>query len=153
MWSSWRHICEKCIFWHQSLLAPGTRINLLQNEFPKFDFCKTVFCSSMTRTPQVTSRNYWNQTKWPIELWALKQERETNDDHATMREGFSLVQNIFFCCIHRHSSCPLVGIWLKSCRKLCNLVWSFDNRLLRELRVSLKGCMSTMVWYMNHSQA
>ena len=93
------------------------------------------------------------QTKFPIEVQTLKQERETNDDHATMREGFSLVQNIFFCCIHWHSSCPLVGIWLKSCRKLCNLVWSFDNRLLRELRVSLKGCMSTMVWYMNHSQA
>ena len=37
-----------------------------------------------------------NQTKWPIELWTLKQEMETNDDHATMRESFLLVQNILF---------------------------------------------------------
>ena len=36
------------------------------------------------------------QTKWPIELLILKQEMETDDDHATMREGFSLVQNILF---------------------------------------------------------
>ena len=35
-----------------------------------------------------------NQTKWPIELWTLKQEMETDEDHATMRESFSLVQNI-----------------------------------------------------------
>ena len=37
-----------------------------------------------------------NQTKWPIELLILKQEMETDDDHATMRESFSLVQNIHF---------------------------------------------------------
>ena len=37
-----------------------------------------------------------NQTKWPIELWALKQEMETDEDHATLRESFSLVQNILF---------------------------------------------------------
>ena len=37
-----------------------------------------------------------NQTKWPIELCTLKQEMETDDDHATMRESFSLVQNILF---------------------------------------------------------
>ena len=37
-----------------------------------------------------------NQTKWPIELWTLKQEMETDEDHATMRESFSLVQNILF---------------------------------------------------------
>ena len=53
------------------------------------------------RTPEVRSRNYWvsaikKQTKWPIELWALKQEMETDDDHATMREIFSLVQHILF---------------------------------------------------------
>ena len=34
-----------------------------------------------------------NQTKWPIELWTLKQEMETDDYHATMI-SFSLVQNI-----------------------------------------------------------
>ena len=28
------------------------------------------------------------QTKWPIELWTLKQEMETDEDHATMRESF-----------------------------------------------------------------
>ena len=36
------------------------------------------------------------QTKWPIELWTLKQEMETDEDHTTMRESFSLVQNILF---------------------------------------------------------
>ena len=36
------------------------------------------------------------QNKWPIELWTLKQEMETDEDHATMRESFSLVQNIIF---------------------------------------------------------
>ena len=29
-----------------------------------------------------------------MELWALKQQMETDEDHATMRESFSLVQNI-----------------------------------------------------------
>ena len=37
-----------------------------------------------------------NQTKWPIELWTLKRDMETDEDHATMRESFSLVQNILF---------------------------------------------------------
>ena len=37
-----------------------------------------------------------NQTKWPIELWTLKQEMETDEDHTTMRESFSLVKNILF---------------------------------------------------------
>ena len=37
-----------------------------------------------------------NQTKWPIELWTLKREMETDEDHATMRESFLLVQNILF---------------------------------------------------------
>ena len=35
-----RHIWEKYIFWHQSLLAPGPRINFMQYDFPKIDFCK-----------------------------------------------------------------------------------------------------------------
>ena len=37
-----------------------------------------------------------NQTKWPIELWTLKREMETDDDHATITESFSLVKNIRF---------------------------------------------------------
>ena len=37
-----------------------------------------------------------NQTKWPIELSTLKQEMETDDDDATIRERFSLVQSILF---------------------------------------------------------
>ena len=45
------------------------------------------------------------RTKWPIELWTLKQEMETNDDHATKRESFSLVQNIG---IHEHIFCSFV---------------------------------------------
>ena len=31
-----------------------------------------------------------------MELQPLEQEMETDDDHATMRETFSLVQNILF---------------------------------------------------------
>ena len=34
------------------------------------------------------------QTKLPRELETLKQEMETDDAHATMRESFSLVQKI-----------------------------------------------------------
>ena len=37
-----------------------------------------------------------NQTKWPIQLWTLKQEMETDEDHATTRASFLLVQNILF---------------------------------------------------------
>ena len=37
-----------------------------------------------------------NQTKCPIEVWTLKQEIETDDNHATMRESFSLFQKILF---------------------------------------------------------
>ena len=37
-----------------------------------------------------------NQTKLPIELWTLKREMETDEDQATMRESFLLVQNILF---------------------------------------------------------
>ena len=33
-----------------------------------------------------------NQTKWPIELCTLKQEMESDDGHATMRESFSSVR-------------------------------------------------------------
>ena len=45
------------------------------------------------RTPEVRSRNYWvstitKQTEWPIELWTLKQEMETDEDHAAMRQIF-----------------------------------------------------------------
>ena len=44
------------------------------------------------RTPVVPIRNEFrltrNQTKWPIELWTLKQEMETDDDDATIRESF-----------------------------------------------------------------
>ena len=38
----------------------------------------------------------YQKTKWPIELWTLQQEMETDDDCATMRESFSLVLNILF---------------------------------------------------------
>ena len=39
------------------------------------------------------TNEFWikNQTKWQIELWTLKREMETDKDHATMRESFSLV--------------------------------------------------------------
>ena len=68
--------------------------------------------------------------KLPIEVRTLKQERETDDDHATMRESFSLVQKILFgafgatsflgwscfpgdsnmCCFGRRSDCNTLGI-------------------------------------------
>ena len=70
------------------------------------------------------------QTKFPIEVRTLKQERETDDDPATMRESFSLVQKILFgafgatsflgwscfpgdsnmCCFGRRSDCNTLGI-------------------------------------------
>ena len=52
---------------------------------------------------EVHSRKYWvsaikkKQTKCPIEPLTLKQEMEPDDDHATMREAFSLAaQNLIF---------------------------------------------------------
>ena len=70
------------------------------------------------------------QTKFPIEVRTLKQEREIDDDYATMRESFSLVQKILFgafgatsflrwscfpgdsnmCCFGRRSDCNTLGI-------------------------------------------
>ena len=38
----------------------------------------------------------YQKTKRPIELWTLKQEMEPDEDHATMRESFLLVQNKLF---------------------------------------------------------
>ena len=43
---------------------------------------------------QGTRGSLQKQTKWPIELRTLKHEMETDDDSATMRESFSLVQNM-----------------------------------------------------------
>ena len=46
--------------------------------------------------------NYWvpaidqKPNQMAIELWTLEQEMETDDDQATLRESFSLVQNILF---------------------------------------------------------
>ena len=63
------------------------------------------------KTPGVLSWNCWvwaikkKRTKWLIELWTLKQETETDDDHATMRESFSLVQKIG---THAHIFCSFV---------------------------------------------
>ena len=53
----------------------------------------------VVRTPQVPSRNYWNYViEKPNQManrtWTLKQEMETDDDHAARRESFSLVQNL-----------------------------------------------------------
>ena len=70
------------------------------------------------------------QTKFPIEVRTLKQEREIDDDYATMRESFKLVQKILFgafgatsflgwswfpgdsnmCCFGRRSDCNTLGI-------------------------------------------
>ena len=33
---------KKRIFWHKFSLFPGPRINFVQYEFPKFDFCETM---------------------------------------------------------------------------------------------------------------
>ena len=61
-------------------------------------------------------------------------EMETDDNHATMRESFGLVQKILLSdVLPSHSG----KIWLKTCGKVSNLVWIFDNGLWRELGVSL----------------
>ena len=74
------------------------------------DFFNLGFTMVITRTPRVPSRNYWvsarskNQTKWPIEIWTLKQEMETDGDHTTMSHliGASHWSRIYV-------SCSLVG--------------------------------------------
>ena len=71
------------------------------------------------RTSGVPSRNYLvstikNQTKWPIELWTLKRKMETDEDHATMRESFLLVQNILLLT---YILLMCGEIWLKNWRK------------------------------------
>ena len=63
--------------------------------------------------------------KRPIQLWTLKQEMETDDDHATMRESFSLVQDIVFLVTQTYFLLISRKIWLKICGKPCNLVWFF----------------------------
>ena len=84
-----------------------TNFPVLGNETPEvvlsFKNSQLTFCQlkKWTRTPQVHSRNYWNyviknQTKCYVEFWTLKQKMETDNDHATMRESFSLAQNILF---------------------------------------------------------
>ena len=62
-----------------------------------------------------------NQTKWLIELWTLKQEMETDDNHVTMM-SFSLDQNTHFIIIHWRISCSFVGKYGLKLWKLCNLV-------------------------------
>ena len=76
------------------------------------------------------------QTKLPIELWTLKQEMETVDNHATMRKSFpwsgtyfSLATLTYFLLISRK-------MWSKSCGKVCNLVWIFESVLRSDLLVS-----------------
>ena len=103
----------------------------------------TIYHWSIT-TPGVHSRNYWfsaikKQTKLPIELWTLKQEMETVDNHATMRKSFpwsrtyfSLATLTYFLLISRK-------MWSKSCGKVCNLVLIFESVLRSDLLVSLWG--------------
>ena len=66
-----------------------------------------------------------NQTKWPIELWTLKQEMESDDDPATMRESFSLVSLVGKCA---WKDAVYYAIWFAF----------FDNTFWEELLVSLK---------------
>ena len=63
----------------------------------KKTFFRKLFQGYQTFAPEtIEFRLLKNQTKWPIELWTLKREMETDDNHITMRESFSLDQNIQF---------------------------------------------------------
>ena len=85
-----------------------------------------------TRSSVLSFRYQKNQTKWPIELWTLEQEMETDDDDATIRESFSLVQSILFIDFNdiKKNGWKLWGNYA---------IWFgfFDNGLWRELMVSL----------------
>ena len=70
-------------------------------------------------------RSQKKQTKWPIELWTLKQEMESDDDPATMRESFSLVSLVGKCA---WKDAVYYAIWFAF----------FDNTFWEELLVSLK---------------
>ena len=52
-------------------------------------------CSSLIISKDTRSSRYKKTTNQMANR-TLEQEMETDDDHATMRESFSLVQNIFF---------------------------------------------------------
>ena len=67
---------------------------------------------------------------------------ETDDNCATMRESFSLVQNILSLTILTYFWLISRKIWPKNwCGKLCNLIWFFDKRLWRELLASLQDAL------------
>ena len=82
----------------------------VENQFYNLNLSPMQKRTIVLRTPEVPSRNYWvsarskNQTKWPIEIWTLKQEMETDGDHTTMSHliGASHWSRIYV-------SCPLVG--------------------------------------------
>ena len=86
---------KKLMAWIKDWQMKVIKIPFSETWYKNYFFCNTP------RTPEVRSRNYWvsaikKQTKWLIELWTLKQEMETDNDHAIMRESFLLVQNTLF---------------------------------------------------------
>ena len=59
--------------------------------FKKYRFCLTSNCIHSQAWKVFKLFHDFNG------FWNLQQEMETDDDHATVRENFSLVQNILFC--------------------------------------------------------
>ena len=67
----------------------------LGNSTPKLQQRKFMDIRSSLQKPlDLLYQNY--EIKWLKEILTLKQEMKTDDDDATMRESFSLVQNILF---------------------------------------------------------
>ena len=67
-------------------------------------------------------------TKWPIELWTLEWEMETDEDHATMRESSSLVQNLLFTEYTDIFPAWCVGKYgWKTLESRCILIWFFGR--------------------------
>ena len=78
-------------------------------------------------------RNYWvSVIKQPNQM-AKRQEMETDYDHTTMRESFSLAKNILSLTTLTYFLLISRNIWLKNCGRLC--IFFFDNGLWRELLV------------------
>ena len=103
MWP--RHCVGRSVCVGSNEIPPSGRCQTGDNDTSTI--CKSIITITSTNTGQVQGHQKFRlktiefplskkQTKWPIELLTLKQEMETDDDDATIRESFSLVQSILF---------------------------------------------------------
>ena len=74
---------------------------------------------------------------------------ETDDDHATIKESFSLVQNILFIEYTDVFPAHLLENIVENGGKLCNLVCFSDIVLWRELLVSLVTWLKPIQEFVN----